>query len=201
MIVIDVETTGLDPKKNSIVSIGAVDFSNSECQFYQECKIREYTEISDDALAINGFSREQITNPNKKSLEQIMADLIKWMEPIEDKTIAGENPSFDRDFLNDAIERYNLYKRLGHRTIDLHSLAYSHHLRRGMHIPLKNERTDINTDKILIYVGLPSEPKPHNALTGAKMEAEAFSRLIYGKSLLEEFKHFPIPEYLYLPRY
>ncbi len=196
MIVIDVETTGLDPKKNSIVSIGAIDFSNPQYQFYQECKIWDGAEIADEALAINGFTREQITNPNKKTLEQTMRDLIKWMSPIEDQTLAGENPSFDRDFLINSFLRYNLNQRLGHRTIDLHSLAYSHHLKRKVQIPLKKSRTDLNTDKILNYVGLPSEPKPHHALTGAKMEAEAFSRLIYGKSLLEEFKDFPIPDYL-----
>ncbi len=37
---------------------------------------------------------------------------------------------------------------------------------------------------------------PHNALTDAKLTAECFSRIVYGKNLLEEFKKFPIPEYL-----
>lgn len=44
--------------------------------------------------------------------------------------------------------------------------------------------------------GLPNEPIPHNALTGAKMEAEAFSRFIYGKSFFKEFENYPVPHYL-----
>jgi hypothetical protein len=43
---------------------------------------------------------------------------------------------------------------------------------------------------------LPPEPYPHNGLRGAKIEAEALSRLIYGKNLLEEYKEFKIPQYL-----
>ena len=40
------------------------------------------------------------------------------------------------------------------------------------------------------------EGKAHNALEDAKLEAECFFRLIYGKNLLPEFKQFPIPDYL-----
>ena len=47
-----------------------------------------------------------------------------------------------------------------------------------------------------MYVGLPPEPKPHHALTGAKVEAEALSRLLFGKILLKEFAHYEIPKYL-----
>jgi len=39
MIVADIEATGLDPRKHSILSIGAVDFEHPERQFYGECRI------------------------------------------------------------------------------------------------------------------------------------------------------------------
>jgi len=196
MIILDVETTGLYPKKNSIGSIGALDFSNPANQFYEECRIWDGAEISQQALEINGFTKEELRNSDKQSLETIIKKFIEWADKIDDKTIAGENPSFDRDFLIDSIERYGIKWRVGYRTVDLHSLVYSHHLKIGIAPPRKDGRTDLNTDKILEYLGLPKEPKPHRALTGAKMEAEAFSRLIYRKSLLEEFKNFPIPPYL-----
>jgi hypothetical protein len=56
--------------------------------------------------------------------------------------------------------------------------------------------TRLSADTTLKYVGIPPEPKPHHALNGAKYEAEAFSRLIYGKNLLHEFAQFAVPEYL-----
>ncbi len=195
MIVVDVETTGLDPRRHSIVSIGAVDFSNPENQFYQECKIWEGAEISKKALEINGFSEEEIKNSDKKNLKDTIKDFLEWAGNIDERTLAGENPSFDRDFLKASCERYNIDWPLSYRTVDLHSLCYAHYLKRGLSPPEK-DKNNLNTDAILKYVGLPSQPKPHHALTGAKMEAEAFSRLMYGKNLLNEFKKYPIPDYL-----
>jgi hypothetical protein len=61
---------------------------------------------------------------------------------------------------------------------------------------MKDSRTDLSFDKVLTYVGLSAEPKPHGALTGAKMAAEAFSRFIYGKPLYSEFEQFAVPDYL-----
>lgn len=196
MIIVDVETTGTDPRKHSIVSIGAVDFCDPGNQFYQECRIWNGAEIVKEALDVNGFSEEEIRNANKKSLEETIKNFLKWTENIADRTLAGGNPSFDRDFLKTSAERYGIDWTLGYRSIDLHSLCYTHYLSRNLIPPMKDKRTNLNTDAIFKYVGLPAEPKPHNALTGAKMEAEAFSRLIYKKSLLKEFENYPLPKYL-----
>jgi len=196
MIVLDVETTGRDPVKHSIVSMGAIDFSKPTYQLYRECRMRAGAEVTAEALAINGFTEEQVKDPRKPSLDVIMRDLCGWILMVDDRTLAGQNPSFDRDFCSVAAAYYHIPLVLGSRTIDLHTLCYAHHLRRGLQPPQKNGRTDLNTDKILQYVGLPPEPQPHHALTGAKMEAEAFSRLISGKGLLPEFAQYPVPAYL-----
>ncbi len=132
---------------------------------------------------------------NKKSSEEIIKELIEWLKGIEDITIIGMNPSFDRNFLDATIKRYNINFNFNYRTIDLHSICFIHLLKRGIS-KLKNNSSNLSNDDILNYSGLQSEPKPHNALTGAKYEAEAFSRLVFGKKLLKEFEHYEIPEYL-----
>jgi len=196
MIVADVETTGLDPQKHSIVSVGAIDFSNPRNQFYEECRIWEGAVIDPKALEINGFKEHELRDPSRKSLEKAVKEFFAWLESIHDRTLAGENPFFDNAFLAASAEMLGIKSKLGHRIVDLHSLCYSHHLKRGIPVPTANGRTDINLDKILAYVGLPKEPKPHRAINGARMEAEAFSRLIYGKCLLEEFRQYAILDYL-----
>ncbi len=196
MIILDIETSGTNPYKHSILSIGAVDFSDPKRQFYEECKIRENAEFTEEALNVNGFKIEDIKNENKKSLETILNELIVWMKPIRDKTIAGHNVNFDAEFLNYSFELYKIDFSFGYRVLDTHSLVYADLLSKNKEIPIKNEKTAITSNYVFKYVGLPEEPKPHNALNGAKMEAEAISRLILKKGLLEDFKSYTLPNYL-----
>ena len=196
MIVVDVETSGLNPWRSALLSLGALDFHNPENTFYAECRVWEGAEVSPEALAINGFTEESIHDAAKPSLEQLMARFIEWVRPIFDQTLAGVNPFFDRDFLKASAYRYRYDWGPGRRIVDLHTLCYAHYLSRGLIPPIEQGRTNINADATFIYVGLPSQPIPHHALTDVKLEAEAFSRLISGKPLLAEFKDHPLPSYL-----
>src|SRR3990172_3819987 len=136
MIVVDVETSGLDPTRHSIVSIGAVEFANPENKFYEVCRIWEGAEISQKALERNGFSEEEIRDPNKKSLEEALKEFFEWAAKVDEQTLAGHNPSFDRDFLRTSAERYGLPWAFSYRTVDLHSLCYTHFLRRNLAPPV-----------------------------------------------------------------
>jgi len=196
MLVIDVETTGLDPKKHSIVSIGAVDFNNPKRTFYRECRPWKDAILDENALRTNGFSKEDLFDLRKKSLKDVMTDFLEWVSKSDEITFAGHNFGFDLSFIKATIEMYNLSFHVQSRFVDVHAACYLDHLKKGIKLPLRNKRTDITLDKALEYVGLPPEPMPHNALTGAKSAAEAFSRILYGKSFLDEFKQYPVPEYL-----
>ena len=57
----------------------------------------------------------------------------------------------------------------------------------------QHRRSNLDLDAILNYCGIPDEPMPHNALTGAMSHAEVTSRLLYDKKLLPEFEQFDIP--------
>lgn len=193
MIAVDVEASGTDPRKHSIVSIGAVDLADPSRQFYDECRIWEGAHIMDEALAVNGFTRDEITDPARKSEGEIVRAFLAWAEDAPEHTFAGQNVSFDRDFLKAAAERAHLDWAMPYRTIDIHTLAYQHMVGRGISPPVENRRSALDLDKILLYVGLPREPEPHNALTGALLHAEAVSRLLYGRALLPEYREYPLP--------
>ncbi|OIO30622.1 hypothetical protein AUJ77_02325 [Candidatus Nomurabacteria bacterium CG1_02_43_90] len=192
MIVADVEASGLDPHKHSLLSIGAVELEHPERQFYGECRIWEGASMMSDALAVNGFTEEECTDSKKHSLEDLMGNFLHWIEQCEDKTLAGKNPSFDRDFLNDSFARTHIGWHFAYRTLDLNTMAYMDMVRRGIPVPQKNDRADLTLDSILVYLGLPEEPKPHIGINGAKYEAEAISRILYGKNILPEFAEYPI---------
>lgn len=192
MIVIDIEATGVDEIKHSILSVGAIDFDNPGNQFYEECRAFEGAHVMNESLEINGFTREQVTDPKKQTDEELIKHFMAWAMQTREHTLAGQNPSFDRDFLHRAADRYHLDWPFAFRTIDQHSVCFTHMIKRGIIPPIAHDRSDLDSDKIMQYVGIPAEPRPHNALMGAKVAAEALSRLIYGKNLLSEFKTLPI---------
>lgn len=193
MIVVDVEASGTEYRDHSIVSIGAVDFSNPTRQFYDECRIWDGAHIMDEALEVNGFTKEEITDPRKKTEAEIVSAFLAFTHEAEDRTLAGQNVSFDRDFLKAACMRAHLDWPLAYRTVDTHTLAFMHMVKRGITPLVEHHRSGLNLDRVLNYVGIPDEPEPHNALTGALCHAEVISRLLYDQPLLPEFKTFPIP--------
>jgi len=193
MIIVDTELSGLDAEKDSLVSIGAVDISNPQNQFYGECKIWEGAHVSDDALEVNGFTKEQIQDSKKQTDGELIKSFIDWASKCNEHTFAGQNPYLDMLFMRNAARRHHLDWGFAHRTIDQHSLCFMHMIKQGINPPISKNRTDLNSDKIMEYVGIPVESHPHNALNGAKTAGEAISRLLYDKQLLPEFKKYPIP--------
>lgn len=194
MIIVDVEATGVDERLCSLLSVGAVEFENPANIFYAECRAFFGAHVEKEALAIAGFRETEISDKNKKTDGEVILAFLDWMKTCKEWTIAGQNPSFDRDFLQETARRYHIDWPLAHRTIDLHSVAYYHMKTRGIETPLKNNHSGLNLDRILQYVGLPTRDTKHNALDDAKLEAEAFSRLFYSHPLFEEYKQFLIPE-------
>ena len=193
MIILDVETTGTNPLMHSLVSIGAVDFMQPQIQFYEECKIWDGSHIEPGALQVNGYSIDEIHDEKKQSETDLVNHFLQWIHNRDDMVIAGMNVSFDINFVEAAAQRAGESAELSHRSIDLHTITFTHMLSRGENPPLKHKKTALDSDAVMKYVGIPVEPKPHIALNGALWEAEAFSRIVYKKPLLDQFIQYPIP--------
>lgn len=197
MIIVDCEMTGLDPKRSSILSIGAVDIHDPTKQFYGECRAWEGAYLDPAGLAVCGFTEAECLNPNKWSLEKLMTEFYEFLKTCKGKTLAGQNVYLDMFFLNDSFARAGINYKFAYRIVDVHTVAFVDHITKGIKMPLNDEgRSALNLDRVLQYVGIPEEPKPHNALTGAKVSAEALLRIIYGKKLLSDFEKYELPEIL-----
>ena len=226
MIVIDIEGSGVEYAKHSIVSIGALDFDNPTNRFYGECRIWEAADvrgtsvgltetvceqcgakcpvsvqpqlrahIMDEAMLVNGFTEAEVRDPKKMSEGELVRQFLEWSQHMGDRTLAGQNISFDRDFLKAACGREGIAWELAYRTLDTHTFCWMHMVKRGLVPPIdpQHRRSALNLDAVLNYCGIVDEPQPHNALTGALSHAEVISRLVYGKKLLPEFDQYPIP--------
>jgi DNA polymerase III epsilon subunit-like protein len=195
MIVLDVESTGLDPRTGSILSLGALDLDEPTNQFYDECRIWDGADVSDEALAINGFSRAEISDSSKKTEAELVAAFIAWAtDRPKNRMLAAQNVSFDLEYVQEAAKRAGIECPFGKRTIDTHTLVWLHMTERGVEPPTNDHgHSAINLDYALHYVGVPEEPKPHNALTGAYCHAEVIGRIAYNRNILPDFSTFPIP--------
>ena len=194
MLVVDVESSGTEARKHSIVSVGALDFANPTNRFYEECRVWDGAHIMDEALEVNGFTKSQITDPKKQTEADVIHSFLQWSDKLGERTLAGQNVSFDRDFLRAAAERAGHTDwPFAHRPIDTHTLCYMHMITRGLQPPTTHKRSALDLDAVLVYCGIPMEPTPHNALTGALSHAEVISRLLYGRKLLPEFSQYEIP--------
>ncbi|HLP44010.1 MAG TPA: 3'-5' exonuclease [Candidatus Nanoarchaeia archaeon] len=192
MIIVDVETTGTNPAKNSLVSIGAVNFDAPLDQFYEECQIWDGAHIEPAAMEVNGFTEEQIRDTKKPTEAETLKNFLVWIESKQNQIVVAQNPMFDLGFLQAAAYRAGVDYKLAHRSLDIHTLAFMHMIKKGIEPPINNGKSNINSDGIMKYVGIPTEPRPHIAINGAVWEAEALSRLLYGKNLFSQFKDYPV---------
>lgn len=195
MISLDVESSGLDPRTCSIVSLGAIDTEDPTNQFYDECYVWDGADINDEALNVNGFNREELgAESGKKSEAELIRDFVAWAtDRPANRTLLAQNVPFDLGFVQAACKRAGIESPFAHRALDLHTLCWLHMTMQGMQPPTNKHRTAINLTVVLEYCGLPEEPSPHNALTGALCHAEAFARMAYNEKIVPEFSTFDIP--------
>lgn len=168
---VDCETTGVDAQKNSIVSIGVISLEDPTKKFYEECRIWEGAVVEQGALNVNGFTGLQVIDPAKQSEADLIKKLLAWIGPSP--IMVAHNAAFDRDFVAGACKRAGVLSPFSFRTIDIHSLVYMHMLRVKKDIP-----KSLSLNSCLKAFGLPAEPDPHNALTGAECNVALFNSVM-----------------------
>lgn len=172
-LVLDIETTGLDPTRCGILEIAAVTSSGS--RFYRRVSINRGCYVEPDALAVNGI--DPLDLGNGEDVLTVLSDFIDWLDGhdlINRWYIGGKNPNFDVEFLKSVwpsswdIQYHDKFYR---RTIDLHTLAAADQLViRDTALPVGN----IDLDEVYKSWGIDPEPKPHNALRGAIHTMQCF---------------------------
>jgi len=193
LIVVDLQTTGWNERTDRIVSIGAVDFLDKERTFYEECRLPPGAKIAAEAQRTFKFDVRSLFEPGRPGAKSSVLRFMRWAEPADDRTLAGQNSWFDAAFLKEAARRYGLPWAFGYRQVDLHSVCYARLLRSGDAVPVREHLDALGLGEILHYVGIRYGDGRHTAIENAKLEAEAFSRLIHGRALFDEYREFEVP--------
>lgn len=177
-MVVDCETTGLDPRAHSLISIGAV-VPATGAEFYGECRVWPGAHVDPEAMEVNGETTERIYDLDYQTEAELVREFARWAERQSVRLVGGKNPGFDQSFLKAAWKRAHdpqvVRWPLTHRTICLHSLAWAWAMQRR---PDLVERDGVKSEDVYVAMGLSREPKPHRADTGAAHELEAFRHLL-----------------------
>tara|TARA_Y100000034_G_C6891617_1_gene410282 strand:+ start:1714 stop:2355 length:642 start_codon:yes stop_codon:yes gene_type:complete len=211
MIVLDIETSGVNYEKSGIWQIGALDLNNPENTFLEESRIDESDVVSPEALKIIGKTEEYLRDSKKQSQKQLIENFFSWFNKIEMKNCICQHPHFDLGFIIHKVKKYNLPYHIKYRSFDLHTLTAHKYFQinnkfflgkdgtSGMNLPQTIEFCGMKDPRLFINMEtseVERPGKPHNALEDAKLTAECFSRIVHGRILLSEYEKFPIPKYL-----
>lgn len=167
MIIFDVETSGLlSEPKTGVVGIGAI-MTPSMDEFYAEPRLADNLIAQPKALEINGFTEDQLRSKDRPPMEEVLADYVKWAKKAPDMIHCGWNGAFDFAFMQLEFARNEIEWPFGYRLCDLHTMAYTFFRIRDNWTPMHDGYSTVGLNYTLKKLGLPPEPDPHNALTGA----------------------------------
>jgi DNA polymerase III subunit epsilon len=123
-IIFDTETTGLDPKQERIIEIGAVELEN---RFPTGRTFHHYIDpdgrkVDPGALAVHGISDADLAG---KPLFSAIADA--FLEFVGEAKLVAHNAGFDKSFLNAELARMNRMAVPDDNFIDTLAIARRRH--------------------------------------------------------------------------
>lgn len=126
ILIIDVETTGLDPVKHSCIEIGAVRLDkdlNALNEWSSLLSPWEGSEFLKEALAVHKISVQEIME--SRPLDEVIKEFDKWIRSEGPTPIlSGWNVWFDVAFLRDLYKRANISWPFSHHYLDVQSLMF-----------------------------------------------------------------------------
>jgi ATP-dependent DNA helicase DinG len=155
IVALDLETTGLDPKTETIIEIGARRFDGHRVEDEFTTLINPGKHIPEFITGLTGISDEMVRQSPR--IRDVLEQLAAF---IGDSPILGHNIKFDLSFL----QKYNLFE-LNER-IDTYELA----------AVLMPAASRYNLGALGQQLGIPL-PATHRALDDARVTAVAFQKL------------------------
>ncbi|MDR0707767.1 MAG: 3'-5' exonuclease [Treponema sp.] len=114
-VAFDIETTGLDSKRDRIVEIGAVKFDKNGVISRFSVLIHPGVPMPSDASAINNITDDMLQD--KPSLDVALPDFLRF---INDAVVVAHNAPFDCGFINEGLKtRYKTAVKAGDESAGL----------------------------------------------------------------------------------
>lgn len=103
-VIFDCESTGLDYKKDRILSIGAIAIVDNVIQVNDYFEVFVIQELfKPESVPIHGIMR----NGNEEKIIEAEA-IIRFLDYIKDAILIGHHINFDLELINEALNRLNV---------------------------------------------------------------------------------------------
>ncbi|MDO5299654.1 MAG: PolC-type DNA polymerase III [Clostridia bacterium] len=160
IVVVDFETTGLNPRKNRIMEIGAVRIRNGQI-------VEEYSRFVNpmEPIPLEVSELTHITDSMVADANPAEVEIPKLLEFIGDAAFAAHNAKFDYSFLTEECKRLGI--EIGMPVID--TLEFS----RRMYPSLKSHRLGAVCKSLGI-----SLKNAHRAVHDARATAQMLNRML-----------------------
>ncbi len=166
-VALDTETTGLNPNKDEILSIGAVKIKGNKIITSKsfEIFVKPLYNISEESIKIHHILPHEIAQATT-----IDDALSKFLHFVQNRPIVGYYISFDEAIINNYLKQY-VNITLPNETIELSSMYYKRYRKKSAH-----EFVDLKFDTIMQNLDIPTLGK-HDALNDAIMSAMIYLKL------------------------
>lgn len=168
-VVLDSETTGLDPRKDRIVTIGAIAVVNYEILIEDSFEALLKVEYNSSAVTVHGVTREE----SRIGLDEPAA-LDQFLKYLGDGVIVGHHISHDVDTFNAGYERH-FGLRMENASLD--TMALTLHLERDGAFAGRDPIQEFSLDALCGLFNIIPHDR-HTAPGDAFMTALVFQRLL-----------------------
>lgn len=199
LIALDLETGGLNPNKNGIITVSAL--CNNGRAFHAIVEYNPKLIYEKEALAINGFTPLDIEDTFPKQTwwfflendqpriergekeKTVLENLINFHKENEPFITIGSNPNFDIGFLKEACRRNapEIEKKMGYlffrRTIDLKNIAFLAYQANLIDLETKNGFPSLSLDAIAKSLGRKRGTAKHLGQEDCSLTLELYEKL------------------------
>ncbi len=160
-VVLDTETTGLDPRRDRIITIGAVAVEDGEIRLDDAFEVMLPIDYNRGSVTVHGITRDESAGgmDEREAMEQFLAYL-------GDSVIVGHHIGHDIEALNCASERH-FGTRMPNRWIDTNDFCQRLGVETGGH----------ELDALCSHFGIVPHDR-HTAGGDAFLTAQIFLRLL-----------------------
>ena len=167
-VVLDSETTGLNPRVDRLITIGAVAVRNSEILVEDSFDALIKVDGNTEAVTVHGVTRDQ----SVRGVDEAVA-LERFLDYLKDGVIVGHHIGHDIDTIDAALERH-WGVRLMNRSLDTMDLTL--HLERDGAFAGRPPIRQFTLDGLCAMFGVIPHDR-HTASGDAFITAQVFLRL------------------------